>query len=273
MEQLDLNINNYDLEKLLQLFNLSYDFSYNDLKLSIKKLYKIHPDKSGLDPKYFMFFKRAYTIVLNIYKFRNKSNNSFRDNFYSEEKHLKLIKFMKDNNFNENFNKLYEETFKTETHGHGDWIKNMNIDTDGMNRQTYFSNMRNNIIVKNNSVTELNNFSVNNLDKNSEEEYSCDANSKLKYDDIKNVYSETFIPVKENDERIEKFNTINQLKIERQKLKLTTMNKEESEIFLEKENNNNIKKTNNRIFNLLKQDENYKKQQDLWWKKFNKLCL
>ena len=68
MEQLDLNINNYDLEKLLQLFNLSYDFSYNDLKLSIKKLYKIHPDKSGLDPKYFMFFKRAYTIVLNIFK-------------------------------------------------------------------------------------------------------------------------------------------------------------------------------------------------------------
>jgi len=179
---------------------------------------------------------------------------------------------MKNANFNENFNNLYEETFKRETRGHGDWIKNTNIDTEGVNRQTYFSNMRNNSIVKKNCISDFKNYSINSLD-NDNEEYSCDITSKLKYDDIKNVYSETFIQVKENDERIDKFNNINELKNERRKLKLTTMNKKESDDFLHKENNNIIKNTNDIIFNLLRQDEKYKKQQELWWKKFNNLCL
>ena len=57
MEDLDLNIENYNLDDILDLFHLKMDFTYSELKGSIKIIYKVHPDKSNLDTKYFIFFK------------------------------------------------------------------------------------------------------------------------------------------------------------------------------------------------------------------------
>ena len=56
MDDLDLNINNYSLEELLNLFHLDYNFGENELKMAKKMALKTHPDKSGLSMKYFIFF-------------------------------------------------------------------------------------------------------------------------------------------------------------------------------------------------------------------------
>ena len=56
MSEIDLDIKNYNLNELLDLFNLPYNFTKQDLKQAIKIVYKMHPDKSGLDKEYFMFF-------------------------------------------------------------------------------------------------------------------------------------------------------------------------------------------------------------------------
>ena len=50
---MDLNINNYDLDDILNLFKLDYQFDIHDLKKAKKTMLKLHPDKSRLDPKYF----------------------------------------------------------------------------------------------------------------------------------------------------------------------------------------------------------------------------
>ena len=55
MEGLDLNIENYDLNDLLTLFKLEFAFTAHDLKVVKKMLMQTHPDKSGLDKKYFLF--------------------------------------------------------------------------------------------------------------------------------------------------------------------------------------------------------------------------
>ena len=48
-QEIDLNIENYDLEDLLNLFQLNYSFNIDDLKKRSKKMVlKLHPDKSGL---------------------------------------------------------------------------------------------------------------------------------------------------------------------------------------------------------------------------------
>ena len=76
MEELDLNINNYKLDDLLNLFGLDYNFSESELKETKKVVMKTHPDKSGLDKEYFMFFKKAYEIVCQVFYFRGKRNKN-----------------------------------------------------------------------------------------------------------------------------------------------------------------------------------------------------
>ena len=72
MNNLDLDIQNYGLEDILQLFHLDYQFTETDLKQAYRMSLKTHPDKSGLDPEIFRFFKKAYYYLSKIYYFRNK---------------------------------------------------------------------------------------------------------------------------------------------------------------------------------------------------------
>ena len=80
MTNIDLNINNYDLDDILNLFNINYDFNEEDLKNSKKKVLMMHPDKCKLDKEYFLFFSNAYKILYSIYNFKNKSklNNNIK---------------------------------------------------------------------------------------------------------------------------------------------------------------------------------------------------
>ena len=58
MEKLDLNIHNYDLNDLINLFRLPFHFKEEHLKEAKKIVLKTHPDKSGLDKEYFLFFSQ-----------------------------------------------------------------------------------------------------------------------------------------------------------------------------------------------------------------------
>ena len=59
MEHIDLDIDNYSLDDILNLFKLSHSFTKDDLKQAKKQVLKTHPDKSNLDKKYFLFFTKA----------------------------------------------------------------------------------------------------------------------------------------------------------------------------------------------------------------------
>ena len=72
MNDLDLNIDNYDFDDLLNLFNLDYNFTELDLKSAKRRVLMTHPDKSGLEKSYFMFFTKAYKMLSQIYYFRGK---------------------------------------------------------------------------------------------------------------------------------------------------------------------------------------------------------
>ena len=70
MENVDLNIDNYDYEDILNLFSLDQDFGENGLKNAKKIVLATHPDKSGLNKEYFLFFSKAYKILNFVYTFR-----------------------------------------------------------------------------------------------------------------------------------------------------------------------------------------------------------
>ena len=115
MENLDLDIQNYSLNDILELFNLNYNFTIEDLKKSKRIVLKTHPDKSGLDKKYFLFFSKAYKMIYHIHDFRNKekqSNNYSEHKYFTddmnEEEHKHIIKNMNNKEkFHSWFNRLF----------------------------------------------------------------------------------------------------------------------------------------------------------------------
>ena len=77
MEFLDLDINNYNLRDILKLFKIPEDFDENDLKIAKQIVLKMHPDKSRLDSKYFLFYSQAYKVLYSIHIFKNNSVKKF----------------------------------------------------------------------------------------------------------------------------------------------------------------------------------------------------
>lgn len=48
-----------------------------------KKVLMTHPDKSKLPSEYFIFYKKAFEVVLNFYNENNKQNAEVRDKEYT----------------------------------------------------------------------------------------------------------------------------------------------------------------------------------------------
>ena len=84
MSDLDLNIDNYSLDDLLNLFHLKYNFTTEELKKAKRIVLKTHPDKSKLPKEYFLFFSKAYKVLVNVNEFRNKCSKKSPNDEYSE---------------------------------------------------------------------------------------------------------------------------------------------------------------------------------------------
>jgi len=91
MESIDLNIENYTFDDILQLFKLSNNYGFNDLNEKKNILRKINPENSKLDKKYYEFFLKAYNIldeklneqiILDIKKNQIVSEKEFNDNTF-----------------------------------------------------------------------------------------------------------------------------------------------------------------------------------------------
>jgi curved DNA-binding protein CbpA len=114
-QEIDLNIANYNLEDLLNLFKLDVDFDLVDLKAVKKKVLKFHPDKSGLDKEYFLFFSNVYTILKNLWTFKNKDiseNCKLHRTQISFEEEKEILDNFFENNKNLNFQKWFNEQFE-----------------------------------------------------------------------------------------------------------------------------------------------------------------
>ena len=78
----NLDIHMYSLEELLALFNLSFEITLDDLKKAKKQVLMTHPDKSKLSPDYFLFYKKAFDVIVKFLKPRivkHKTNRSERN--------------------------------------------------------------------------------------------------------------------------------------------------------------------------------------------------
>ena len=297
METLDLDINNYEYQDILNLFKLNIDFGENDLKNAKKQLLNMHPDKSGLDKKYFLFFSSAYKTLFKIYEFREKAkisdkkdinyeNTEYMDinDSYNKEliENLKKKDALNPEKFNKWFNELFDKVKISTDYddgGYGDWLKNNNsteeykINNIGdMNKaiEEKKAILRKNAIISHKSISEYNNNNYCDLTNSGVESYSSSMFSNLQYEDLKKAHSESVIPVTEEDYK-PTYNNLEQANIIRKSQNLTPLSEKEA-----KEHLNNNKKEENvinshRAYKLIKQEEDIEKANKLWWSSLNRL--
>jgi hypothetical protein len=295
---MDLNIENYNFNDLLKLFNLKNNFCDKELRNCYKIVVQTHPDKSGLDKKYFLFYTQAFKILKKVYEYNNKKS-SILDEAKSKIEYIGLseaekgkqllIKELQEKRPRE-FNKWFNSTFESlnlnndSNDGYGDWLKSdegLTGDGDGDKKCSSMNQLHASInnkkkslcaLITRNEVMEYNTLGNNsNLDSNVKE-YSSGIFNKLQYDDLKKVHLESVIPVCENDyEKIKKFNSTEALIYYRNNQDLNPISKEKANEHLTNYYNTLDKESCELAYKLTKQAEEAEKKNELLWNSLRSL--
>ena len=285
MEDLDLNINNYSLEELLNLFHLDYNFGENELKMSKKMALKTHPDKSGLSMKYFIFFVKAYKSLSNVYYFRQKRKSDAPDEYDAptNKQNAALLHSLEEKSveeFNSWFNKMFD---KVKIHdnemdaGYEEWYKNndvvsprKNITMSDFGREFEKTKQQCKSVVIHKGVQDTDYSSGGySLSRNKPKQYSSDIFSKLPYEDLKKAHTETVVPVTREDfDNIPKFSSVDSFIQHREKQATDPLSLQQSKKYLHERTQNENKESMLRAYSLIKMDEAVEKSNQEWWKNF-----
>ena len=286
---IDLNLDNYELQDLLNLFKLDYNFSLEDLKQAKKMVMKTHPDKSNLPKEYFLFFCSAFKVIVSIHKFRTSGNAEqsteyVPDNEEDEAKELMLKKLANKPNFNKIFNELFEKhrvTDEDSAGGYGDWLKSdEDIDTSVVTKNNMHaafeakkSKARGELAIKAN-IVEMGGegYGQSDLVGSVPESYGSALFSNLGYEDLRKAHVETVIPVTQEDMKARPVYANEQdLRHHRDIDRGKPMTKEESNQYLNERRDREGKNDVLRAFRLAKQDEETKRANDAWMSGFKRL--
>jgi hypothetical protein len=257
----NLNINMYSFKELLELFQLDYKISIEDLKRAKMMVLKMHPDKSRLPADYFLFYKKAFDIVVQYY---NESVKTTAEVPTTEQKYIpetsdkrvsktvnKAMNDMGQDRFQQTFNQLFEENMKKPVRAdQNDWFKNNDplyqFDTiasvSGLAGAVESIKKTNAALVRYNGVENMNSGgpSYGNLYDEDEGEASdryvtCDPFSKLKFDDLRKVHKDqTVLAVSETDfANMKTYGSIDQLQRDRGAMQIQHVDRSESERILD----------------------------------------
>jgi hypothetical protein len=290
---MDLDITNYDYDDILKLFNISKQFNEEDLKSAKKHVLASHPDKSGLDKSYFLFFSSAYKILFNIYNFREKHSsltnlNNYNENYDADKDEVneEIIHKIMTSKSKQEFNKWFNEQFDSmkisndyQENGYGDWLNASNTeeivkcsDINSIHKiiEEKKKVLRSNNLIKKKTISEFNNSNYCDLTNSKPEDYSSELFSKFQYEDLKKAHEESIIPVS-NEDNISNYSSYDDIKFKRTQQSIVPMKTDEANKYLNKskEDDNNI--SSMRAYNLFKQDEINKKKNEKFWNNLKQL--
>ena len=277
---MNLNIEDYDLDDILKLFKLSSNFDETALRNAKKTVLKTHPDKSGLDKEYFLFFVKAYKILHSIHEFKTRSCPRTTTYSLNDEPDISndIQAFLNNPKFNEKFNELFEKTqLNQESSGYGDWLKSdEDINTDvatkaTMNKKIYEKKQELRSIVPVKEIEEMHTANFSDITGAEPEYYSSDVFSNLGYEDLRKAHTETVIPVTEEDAPAMQFNSKEELVQHRASQNFKPQSLQQANEYIEGKQQQQNQDDMQRAFKLARQDENNRKIQDKWMSNFKLL--
>jgi hypothetical protein len=205
------------------------------LKKAKKKVLMLHPDKSKLDAKYFLFYKKAFDIIIQFYdnqhKVEKEINNeslAYDPNIHSinktaSKKISQNVNKMSTESFNEKFNELFENNHmgRSQDPSKNEWFtqeqSNFDIPQGKMSKQSMddkFQTIKQQTshLVKYNGVQMINHCGSGSnqlYDDDDDDGYvASDPFGKLKFDDLRKVHrDQSVLAVSEHD--IHKMKTYN----------------------------------------------------------------
>jgi len=266
----NLDIYTYSFPDILDLFHLNPNFDEDDLKRAKLVALKTHPDKSGLPPQYFLFYKKAFDIVLDHFKNTQKTSVKVPDinpEYSTGQNYIKSVKKSIENNilemnqkdnektskkFNKRFNELYEQNMTRPINSErNQWFqdetpvfKDINVEktTAGMHSAIDQIKEKSAALSIYRGVQELilpsSGSSFYDEDDSDGQYIMTDPFSKLKYDDLRKVHKDqTVLSVSERDfDKIRTYGSVDEIKSSRSQQSLNPIEKKEAErILREKE--------------------------------------
>jgi hypothetical protein len=251
----------YSLKDLLALFHTDYNINLEDLKRAKKQVLMTHPDKSKLPAEYFLFYKKAFDIVVNFYNNQNKQTQkpsaenttyvpaSVSDNNKNTTKQIKsAINNMNAQEFQDKFNTIFENNMVKKTNSsRNEWFSkdepvfDNKDDVNANNMGQIFDKIKekqsglvrytgvNNLVVNSGSGS---NFYEE--DEDDDTYVTSDPFSKLKFDDLRKVHkNETVLAVSERDfNKVKQYASVDHFMRERGNQSLTPLEKPEAEKML-----------------------------------------
>ena len=304
---LDLDIRNYELRDILNLFNMPDMFTEAHMREAKMTVMRTHPDKSGLDKAYFLFFSKAYKILHEVFQVRAglsrqkgddlkydavKEDIDARRNANSDK-----LKRMNADEFNRWFNQTFEQNRlhdEEQDSGYGDWLKSNDngLNNDATNDDadvneelgegsTWAQRMeqldrrkkklREQALVVRSEVRAIGSSSGYGLTRDCPEEHSSNGfgGSGLAYEDLKKAHTESVIPVTHEDyEAVRKYKNMNELKMSRD-IDRRTFNYSETESQMARSQQLQTEDDMRRAFKLAQQDEIVRDLNKKWMAQFN----
>jgi hypothetical protein len=292
---LDLDISNYNLSDILNLFKIPLNFTEGDLKKAKSIVLKTHPDKSGLEPDFFRFYSKAYKMLYSVWEFRKKGDVNANGNkntdysTYGDDEKRELLdqmfqtneKFKNKNQFNKWFNEQFERnklSNEREEKGYEDWLrsnegnndessKNVTMETMGREFEKKKSQARS--LVVRQEVQELyglNSISAADLSSDAPQSFDSDLFSSLPFQDLKQAHTETVIPVTFEDyQQKQKFNNVNEMISHRSQQNIKPLSEQQAMNYLKNREKNDEERSVRRAYDLAKQTElAQQRNQDFW---------
>ena len=289
MDDFDLDIDNYQLEDILNLFHLDYKFDRDSMKKAKAMALKTHPDKSGLSKDFFLFFMKAYKMLEAIYEYRYKKeqcakNQKYKADIDTENKQLlKKLDGKSAKEFNKWFNEMFEKVRVKDEDvdtGYGKWFKsNDDINEEQIKSMAAMGEVfdrkkkESRALIKHNGIREMVSGGGYGLTREKPTEYGSDIFSgNLQYEDLKKAHTETVVPVTMEDfTGKKKFDSVESYIRHREKSKPDMVSLEQSKQMMRERNIQNDKINTERAFRLIKRDEEIDQANQKWWANLKQL--
>ena len=285
LNEIDLNLDNYSLNDILNLFSLKSSYNVDDLKQARKVVLKTHPDKSNLDKKYFLFFGNAYNILVKVLRFRDSSSmdkqreerSRYQSIDLSEEQRTILERHSGTKGFTKLFNDMFDKEFRRNDGGHGDWLKSdsdLYKEEKGLSKEEAMNKYKNTVrsLVVHNGIQDGS--SVRGgaaLGENEITDFSSDVFASCRYEDVRKAHTESVVGVTDEDFDNNRPNTVLSLRTARSQQDVAPISEDESYKLLARQNDSETTIGTHRAFQLVKEDQRAQEINKRWWGQLKQL--
>jgi hypothetical protein len=248
-----LDVAKYNFQELLAILELSLPLTEENMKQAKKMVLMKHPDKSHLPPEYYIFYKQAYRIILDIYKEQNKiAENQTASMDYNADAGFEKNELVEQNAGkinNTEFNSLFETHIIQKKDDHMNWndaseYEHYELPPESKSVNDIFKNMKKThalIPVKTKEMSSWAGQSVYGDSEDPTDYISCDPFSKFKFEDVRKVHRDAPIYLVDDAEEI-------QPRTWDKKLDITHKTYEENLQILEEQNSNKQLKFMNNLY-------------------------